>query len=72
MGLVAELSANLAAGEVPRAGVDAVHAVVRVDVDVGITPLDGRDEIRERVAGEGADQVGGGKRPLGEDAIVPA
>src|SRR4051794_35071111 len=39
-----ELAADLAAWEVARASVGRVHAVVRMDIDVGIARLDRRDQ----------------------------
>src|SRR5205823_5336903 len=68
--LVTQLAADLAAREVPGAGVDRAHAVVRVDVDVGVARLDGVDQVRKRMSGKGPDEIGGSERPLREDAVV--
>ena len=62
------LAADLAEAEIARARVGWFDAVVRVHVDVHVARREFRDQVRERRAGQRADQVGTGQATFGEQA----
>ena len=67
-----QLAANLAAGEVTRAGIHRGRVpIIRVHVPVGVPSLDRCHERRQRLPGERAPQVRRGDRSLDQKAAHP-
>src|SRR5262249_55285361 len=64
--VVPELTTDLTAREVTGAGIDPVHTVVRVHVDVRISRRDGGEKIRHWMAGQRADEIRRGERTMRE------
>lgn len=68
----ADLSPDLPAREIARPGVRWRHAVVRVDIDVGITIIHLSDESTERLSGKRAAKIGCCDGAYSKNTIGPA
>ena len=58
--------------EVTGPGVRGCHAVVGVDVDVGVASLDGRDQGAQWLSGERADEFRRRDGPVGDSPLNAA
>jgi len=65
------LAANFSGGNIARTRIGRYDAVIGMDVDVGISGIDLRDQVAERMACQRAGKICGCGGTFNQDAIRP-